>query len=96
MTNFDTMNIDSYQKDIFYNAGGYHDKIRELFSNLYYLLTLQALSSLEAFKDIYKGKLEEIHYAAKEMIDVFHFLAKNLDVWDKKKSLAVIMGRWDK
>lgn len=39
MTNFDTANIDSYHKDIFYNSGSYFNKINELFDNLYYIMT---------------------------------------------------------
>lgn len=39
MTNFDTSNTDSYNKDIFYNPGSYYSKITELFYNLYFIMT---------------------------------------------------------
>lgn len=40
MTNFDTSNIDSYNKDIFYNSGFYFSKITELLDNLYFVMTV--------------------------------------------------------
>lgn len=56
MTNHDTINIDSYNQDIFYNSASYFNKITEIFNNLYYLLTLELLSSIEALKLAYKGE----------------------------------------
>lgn len=40
MTNFDTCNIDSYDKDIFYNSGLFYGKLKALFENLYYVMTI--------------------------------------------------------
>ena len=40
MTNFDTCNIDSYNKDVFFNAGSYFNKIDELFTNLYFAMAV--------------------------------------------------------
>jgi hypothetical protein len=34
MTNFDTINIDSYNKDIFYASGSYYNKIIFYYDNL--------------------------------------------------------------
>lgn len=46
MTNFDTCNIDNYQRDIFYNPGSFYNKITELTNNLYVIMTVEILSSI--------------------------------------------------
>ncbi len=58
MTNFDTCNVDSYRKDIFHNPGSFYNKITELENNLYYIMTLEILSSLEALSEAYNGNLK--------------------------------------
>lgn len=40
MTNFDTCNIDNYQRDIFYNPGSFYNRITELTNNLYFIMTI--------------------------------------------------------
>ena len=40
MTNFDTINIDSYNEDIFYGSGNYYNKIMQLFNNLYFIMNI--------------------------------------------------------
>lgn len=94
MTNFDSCNIDSYQKDIFYNPGAVFSKIEELFSNLYGVMTLEILSSLEGLRDLLSGNLNDLKFVNKEMNEEFTFLTERISPWDKEQSLTVIQHHW--
>lgn len=94
MTNFDSCNIDSYQKDIFYNPGAVFSKIEELFTNLYGVMTLEILSSLEGLRDLLSGNLNDLKFVNKEMNEEFTFLTERISPWDKEQSLTVIQHHW--
>ena len=52
LTNFDTMNINNYQNDVFYGSDG-GLKLLKIIKNLYYIMTLEILSALRGLKSIY-------------------------------------------
>ena len=57
MGNFDTMNIDNFNEDVFFTTGDYFQKCEDLMNNLYYLLTLEILSSIEGIRSLFKEKV---------------------------------------
>ena len=52
LTNFDTMNINNYQNDVFYGSDG-GLKLLKIIKNLYYIMTLEILSALRGLESIY-------------------------------------------
>lgn len=60
MGNFDTMNINNYNEDIFFSSGAYFLKCEELIKNLYNIMTLEILSSIQALRSLYTDKVETI------------------------------------
>lgn len=51
-TNFDTMNINNYQNDVFYGSDG-GKKLLKILNNLYYIMTLEILGSIKGLESIY-------------------------------------------
>ncbi len=50
-TNFDTMNIGNYYKDVYYNDQRPLERMIKIFDNLYFLMNLEVYSAVTALKE---------------------------------------------
>ena len=94
MGNFDTMNLNNYREDIYFLTGGYQNKINKLLNNLYFLITLEILASLEAIADLHSGDTSQI-FNNQEMKTHYKWLKANMNTEKIHDAYAIVKKPWN-